>query len=621
MIFAAAEKGISIVSSVLWVPVRQIQPRRMGEVIIIRSTDLERPAITFDELRNLVAVLPAGRLLTLLGAFAIGITQGPRNPEVRRHHQCDLAHALCEPATAHAICRLIQNGTHDVFLHPEQLLLLEKLAVLHSAEDDAGETIGPETLQRLLLGANDILSLDDDVLLARDDPGVAVTLRRIGAFPQQQDHYLIARYFHLFRHNLRPSQARAKPPKLDAEVFATALRVKTGIEMKEYRAFATLWYGAASEYYGVFTSNEEQAARAITFDHALRRHDPLIDPALLGRLGELFAAPGDLLARRFAGMEEPTLSSYIPFRERPIVRLANDGAVPLWLPFLLDKASIGVYWELHEQFRTIDRKEGVRSLTAYFGDLFQDYLTDLLLRIYPDGTTGPVQFYDEDAIIAGSPNRPKNQRPPFDALIVAGDTLVPIEMGVTTLTVATTENADTEAFRAEVGDPRKFRRKFRQLKRAVEGMAAGIWLADLPLQEIRHIYPVIALLHPFPQTEFTWRSVQQVIGNDWFNWPDWHHFGQPILTAEIHEPQIVTAEEWEMLEPLALAGDTTIPAILAQKLAHPEAWSRDMKTFLLRYSGHSERRNDHMMVLFNQAIEEARATLRRSASEQSAEAQ
>ena len=129
-----------------------------------------------------------------------------------------------------------------------------------------------------------------------------------------------------------------------------------------------------------------------------------------------------------------------------------------------------------------------------------------------------------------------------------------------------------------------------------------------------------ALLHPFPQTQFTWRSVQRVIGNDWFAWPDWHHFGQPILTAEIHEPQIITAEEWAMLEPLALHSDTSIPTMLAQKLAHPEARFRDMKTFLLQYSGHQELRNEHMMELFNEAMNEAHAALRRNATESSSEA-
>lgn len=588
----------------------------MGEVIIIRSADVGRAAITFDELRNLISTLPADRLLTLLSAFAIGIIHGPREPAVQRNHQCQLAFTLCEQPMARIICRLLQNQTHDVFLYPEQLLLLEKLAVIHSAIDDAGDAIGPETLQRLLLGASDILSLDDDLLLARDDPGVAVTLRRIGAFPQQQDRYLIGRYFDLFRRRLRPSQARAKPSKLDAEALETAFRTKTAIDMKEYRAFATMFYGAASEYYEVFTSNDEQAARAITFEQALRRYDPLINPVMVDRLGELFAAPRHEFASRFAGKEGPNLSSYLPFREQPIVELANGGRIPLWLPFLLDKASIGVYWELHEHFRKTDPKEGVRGLTAYFGELFQDYLTDLLLRIYPDGTAGATQFYDEEAIMAGSPKRPKNQRPPFDALIVVGDTLVPIEMGVTTLTVATAEDADTETFRAEVGAKHKFRRKFQQLKRAVDGMATGTWLPGLPKQQIRHIYPVIALLHPFPQTEFTWRSVQQVIGDDWFAWPDWHHFGQPILTTKIHEPQIVTAEEWEMMEPLALADDTTIPAILEQKLAQPESRFRDMKTFLLRYSGHPERRNDHMMALFTEEMDEARSVLHRQSVQQ-----
>ena len=72
---------------------------------------------------------------------------------------------------------------------------------------------------------------------------------------------------------------------------------------------------------------------------------------------------------------------------------------------------------------------------------------------------------------------------------MAGDTLVPIEVGVITLAVATAENADTEAFRAQVGAKHKFRRKFQQLKRAVDGMAAGTWLPGLPKQQIRHIYP------------------------------------------------------------------------------------------------------------------------------------
>src|SRR5260370_9770975 len=93
-----------------------------------------------------------------------------------------------------------------------------------------------------------------------------------------------------------------------------------------------------------------------------------------------------------AGMEVVQAGN-LPLQEHPLFRLENGSALPISLPLLLEKGTMGVYWMLHRLFSQHDPKEGVRTFTAFVGQLFQEYATDLFKRIYSHLLHNGHQFY------------------------------------------------------------------------------------------------------------------------------------------------------------------------------------------------------------------------------------
>ncbi len=264
---------------------------------------------------------------------------------------------------------------------------------------------------------------------------------------------------------------------------------------------------------------------------------------------------------------------------------------------------MGVYWMLHRLFSQNDPKEGVRAFTAFVGQLFQEYATDLFTRIYSRHPDKSQQFYDEQAILEASKRTRQRLNPPFDGVILSGDSLILTEMSTIALSAQVMETGDASAFSAVI--QRSFVPKIKQLNAAFQGLADGTWqVPGLARNAIRHIYPVLVLLHPFPQTVATWEPLKaEAIA------PDWYQFGGPLFTMYVHEPQILTAEELEMLEPLLCNEGQSLPDLLYDKVSHPETAAMDMKTFLLTVRRVQERPNEHMLALYNTVTERIRETL------------
>ena len=179
------------------------------------------------------------------------------------------------------------------------------------------------------------------------------------------------------------------------------------------------------------------------------------------------------------------------------------------LQHLLDKMSVGAYWLLHESFRVADSKKGVQTFTKHVGALFQDYITDLLVRIYAAGQ--PERFFDETSILLASPRMRQAMRkgkPPqcCDGVLVSGNSLVLFEMMATLLSIRTLVEGNPATFQDEVGH--KFQHKIEQLDHTFDGLAQQLLeLSGLDRDAITHVYPVLVLLQPFPQHAATWNHV------------------------------------------------------------------------------------------------------------------
>ena len=418
------------------------------------------------------------------------------------------------------------------------------------------------------------------------DWAVSLAVRRLGCLRNEQWRYLAPRY-----HDLLVTRAAHDP---DGSAFDRVFRSETGLGIEEYLAFAFLYF---LPFATATTGQELTGARYLAAVADLEGRFRDLD--LLERCRRLYAddIAGCHAGFTTAGSSARSLTAgYLPFKQHPLVRLAGGSTIPVSLPLLQEKAAIGVYWILHDGFRKADPTKGVRTLTAAMGRLFQEYLSELLARLCV-GLHGTLRFHNEAAIKRASGKQGKKASPPFDAAIVGADSLVLIEMATTSLTAAVLDSGDPNDFGAQVTS--KFLPKVEQLNRAFVALADGTWALDDPdRKRITHVYLVLGLLHPFPQADVTLAPLLAA------GMPaDRYAFGTPPLaTTFVHSLQIITAEEFEMLEPFLAATLTTFPDLLRAKTGDPWTAAMSMKNYLLNELRWDEQRNEHSYALYKELV-------------------
>jgi hypothetical protein len=546
-----------------------------------------------DRLRELASSMPTESVLIYISTMSIVLNNTPWDLDTLHAQQRALAHYLCTPEVARQVERCIEAGRGDVLVHEEQLLLAAKLALCYGQPGPAKD-IALEQLGELLLGINDLLQQEEAEAATLHELMIIRSLRRRGITRNEQARYLLPRYF-----DLLVTHARGK--SLSGVDFDRVFLDAVGFTIEQWMAFAFLY---AAPFIGVASVKELQEKELL---HVIQRWEGQIrEPEILERCQRLFSqARVGFRSELLPAGVEVVQAGNLPVQEHPLFRLDNGSALPISLPLLLEKGTMGVYWMLHKLFSQNDPKEGVRTFTAFVGQLFQGYATDLFKRIYSHRPDGSQQFYDEQAILEASKRTRQHLNPPFDGAIVSGDSLILTEMSTIALSAQVMETGDASAFSAVI--QRSFVPKINQLNAAFQGLADGTWqVPGLARNTIRHVYPVLVLLHPFPRTVATWKPLKAVATPS-----DWYQFGGPLFTTYVHEPQILTAEELEMLEPLLCDGGLSLPDLLYDKVSHPETATMEMKTFLLTARRVQERPNEHMLALYTTVTEHIRETLQR----------
>lgn len=533
-----------------------------------------------NRLRELASSLSAESMLLYIGTMSIILNNTPWDLDILHAQQCDLAQYLCTPEVARRVAHCIETRSGDVLIHEEQLLFAAKLALCYGQPGPAKD-ISLEQFGELLLGINDLLRQEEVETATIHEVMIVRSLRRRGLVRNEQTRYLLPRYFDLL-------VTRARGKVLAGVDFDRMFLDAVGFTIEQWMAFAFLY---AVPFTGVSSIKELQDKGLLTMIQ--RWEGQVRDPEVLNRCQRL-------LSRKRAAFRSELLpvgaevirADNLPMQEHPLFRFEDGSAFPISLPLLMEKGTMGVYWMLHKLFSQKDPKEGVRTFTAFVGQLFQEYVTDLFKRISSHSSDSSQHFYDEQAILATSKRTRQHLNPPFDGVVLSNDSLILIEMSTVALSAQVMETGDASAFSAVI--QRSFVPKIKQLKAAFQGLADGTWqVPGLVRNTIRHVYPALVLLHPFPQTVATWQPLKAVATT-----PDWYRFGGPLFTTYVHEPQILTAEELEMLEPLLCRGEQSLPSLLSDKVSHPETAVMDMKTFLLAVRRIQERPNEHMLALY-----------------------
>jgi len=395
---------------------------------------------------------------------------------------------------------------------------------------------------------------------------------------------LLARYYHLL---VTLAQSKGDP---DFD-FDAVIRESTGLSIVEFMALAFLYYAP----FGDVTEVRQLEAKG--FWNSIQQVERQIrKPEVRETLRRLFSNDQvgfrSMFEREITHKKKyPLAVSLLPFKKQPFYRTAHGSAIPLSFPFVLEKFSKGTYWALHARYGEMDKENGVNNFTHFVGVLFQEYLTSLLKRAYSGTQCGEQHFYNEQEIIASSPHAPK-ENPPFDGILINGDSTVLFEMTTIGLPVDLLERGDPEEFLQHLQRKRSFLDKIGQLNRAIDGILDGTWSAPgLYRSKIRHIYPVLALLHPFPQNLATWEPLRDAAKR-----PDYYPVGGD---AFVHDVQILTVEELEMLEPSLHDGRKSLPYLLNRKVGVCKAADSSMKDFLLSDPHYHEPRNEHLTAIFD----------------------
>jgi len=517
---------------------------------------------------------------------------------IERGTQIQIAHQLLSRSSAATVTGLLQRGEGATFLSEEQLLTAARLAVLNGLDRDP-YVLADGATGELLLRINDELYPDHDTDDEARSGLVPLVLRQFGFDRNEQERYLLPRYFDLLITRGIPLLVDGQE-QTPADLFTRAL----GISPQEYMACGLL---SAAAFHAV--SNVQGLRRASQqLDEWLRS---LKKPELEHSMA-LYAGDRAGLKNAFAEYAISGGRTLMPFREKPLFRKADGPLIPVSVRVLLEKVAMGVYWELHKYFR---ERQQVGTLTAYLGPVFQSYLSDILDDIFRPIPN--ASYYPEASVRRVAGRKRAQEAPPFDAAIVEGDALILIEKTTTALPALLLEAGDPDklfsdpsADAPEERKPdRKFVEKLRQLQDAVNELGTKWQIDDVDLRQIRTVYPVIALLHPFPQTPDVWARLRTAADDKWPEWPQGKSLGEGWQPVDVRIPAILTMEEMEMIEPLLRSGTQYLSGLLEAKLQDPNFAQGDTKTWLFISSGIDLPDNERLLHRFEEIKDELLATL------------
>jgi hypothetical protein len=385
---------------------------------------------TLGALTRLAAQLSAESILYLVSILQLVIRRrhgGDRATYL--HDQLNVAKELF-PANIYERVRLTAETTgSDTVIHPTQLLIAALLAVHFGKPGDRAQwdtAAGAE----LLLRISDALDVTGG---QGDDSLLKLLIRRYGENRNEEERYLLGRYFDLFVQRPRAKWGHPSP-------FDRLFEQCEGYTIEE---FLTCGYLLVRELLNV---PSVAALQQIEFDQAIGRaarqlghvpHAELVEADLVATPDWLRAHPRTRLTA-----SSLALTNFEAFGEKPLMRVPSGGILPLSMPLFLQRLSIGLYWNLFEAASKDDAEHGVENLNAKVGELFQEYCTAALAVA---ATAGGATFIPESEI-----GGPEGRSKP-DALLLEDRSLIVIEMTVSTLPMAVQVKGNVEGFRQLLG--------------------------------------------------------------------------------------------------------------------------------------------------------------------------
>lgn len=282
-----------------------------------------------------------------------------------------------------------------------------------------------------------------------------------------------------------------------------------------------------------------------------------------------FASTIDELAGKLE--ECPGSWQILPIQERPILRI-GDVLLVLDEQYLIERATQGLYWFVHEKERELDGDRGWTRWNNAYASMVELRFEDQLRRMTPPLIGSGSLFFTEENLKAAFPGR-KNA----DAGINYGSLVLLAEVVTTQVALNTRENADIEAYSKDID--KFFLKKARQLDETATDLLRDPQPAASPLDEpAERILPVAVRGGQFPVNPVTREHIEGALKNA-------RLLNYRNTSAPIYPFAPVDLGELEMCETLRETRGQSLPDLIRRWQASEEYARSSLRNFLINTYG------------------------------------
>jgi len=323
---------------------------------------------------------------------------------------------------------------------------------------------------------------------------------------------------------------------------------------------------------------DDIAALTFAYHGYIRAHQPGLSPAVNAFAGipvsretvETYLASFASTMDELAGKLDASPGSWqmLPIQERPLLRV-GEALLVLDEQYLIERATQGLYWSVHEHERELDGKRGWTRWNNAYASMVERRVEDQLRRMAPPLLGGGRAFFTEENLQAAFPGE-KNT----DAGIDYGDLVLLAEVVTTQVSLPARENADVIAYGKDID--KFFVKKARQLDETAANLLRDPQPAGSPLNKpAQRILPVAVRGGPFPVNPVTREHIDAALKEARLL-----NYRRADLPVFPFAP--VDLGELEMCETLHETHGRSLPDLIRQWQASDDYGRSSLRNFLIK---------------------------------------
>ena len=326
---------------------------------------------------------------------------------------------------------------------------------------------------------------------------------------------------------------------------------------------------------------DDIAALTLAYHGYIRAHQPDMSPAVNAFAGiavsretvetylASFASTADELADELAA--SPGSWQMLPIQKRPLLRL-GEALLVLDEQYLIERATQGLYWFVHEHEDDLDGKRGWTRWNNAYANMVERRVEDQLRRMAPKLLDGGSTFFTEENLQAAFPGK-KNA----DAGIHYGDLVLLAEVVTTQVSLPARENGDVIAYGKDLD--KFFVKKAEQLDETAASLLRDPQPAGSPLSKpAPRILPVAVRGGQFPVNPVTREHIDAALKAA--RLLNYRRVDLPVFPFAP-----VDLGELEMCETLHETRGRSLPDLIRQWQASDDYARSSLRNFLIKTYG------------------------------------